>query len=247
MKIRDRRERATGRQGARGERFARMPQSLLESQAVASLPATAFKLLVLLALGARPPGLDPRKDKGSNGVQGFTFSYAQRYGFTSKDTLQRSLQVLLDRGLIIKTRDGWKSKAHFALYGVAWLPITHRDGQPLDSPELTKESWRTWSESSPIVGQDDPSLTVNLRPDSRAQISPMVGHDEAGSAPIVGLRTQICAPIVGDTLRNLGGDTQQTQINGPRAHQPAPNPSTATTQEKFAPTEIVKAAEKEGR
>jgi hypothetical protein len=172
-----------------GERFARLTQSLLESEAVRTLPPTAFKLLTLLALGARPPGLDPRKDGGRNGVQAVTFTYAQRFGFTSKDTLNRGLQVLIERGLVIKTRDGWKSKNHFALYAVAWLPITHRDGEPLDVAEPARNGWRTWKQSSPIVGHDGASTTKNLQPDGRAQTSPIVGQDQAGLCPIVSTRS----------------------------------------------------------
>lgn len=188
-----------------GERFARLTQSLLESEAVATLPPTAFKLLTVLALGVRPPGLDPRKDKGNNGAQAVTYSYARRFGFTSKDTLQRGLQTLIERGLVIKTRDGWKSKNHFALYAVAWLPITHRDGQPLDTPEKSLDAWRTWkAESSPTTGHDRKAAAVNLRPDYRDQSGPTTGQDGALSGPIVSARCQLSSPTTGHTLRTLG-------------------------------------------
>jgi hypothetical protein len=228
MKIRDRRERATGRQGDRGEQFARLTQSLLESEAVASLPPTAFKLLTLLALGARPPGLNPRKDKGRNGVQAVTFSYAQRFGFTSNDTLQRGLQALMERGLIVKTREGWKSKTHFALYAVAWLPVTHRDGEPLDIPERANDAWRTWTQtpkpkkkthkrSSPMVGDGQAQDTVNLPTDGRTQTAPIVGDDGAGSPPIVSSSSHTCPPIVGLTLRILEGESTEPQPPSARA------------------------------
>ena len=129
--------RSKGRLGD-GERFARLTQSLLECEAVRTLPAAAFKLLAIFALGAYPPGFDPRRDKGRNGVQAVTDKYAKRFGFNSRDTVYRSIKTLTERGLIIKTRDGWRSKTHFALYAVAWLPITHRDGQPLDVPEMIR-------------------------------------------------------------------------------------------------------------
>jgi hypothetical protein len=69
--------------------------------------------------------------------------------------------------LIIKTRDGWKTKNHFALYAVAWLPVTHRDGLPLDNPEHAKDAWRTWAPSTPIAGIDQTTATVNLPPGRR--------------------------------------------------------------------------------
>jgi hypothetical protein len=254
MKIRDRRERATGRQGDRVEPFARLTQSLLESEAVATLPLAAYKLLTLLALGARPPGMNPRNDKGRNGVQAVTDSHARKYGMSSRDTVYRGIETLLERGLIIKTREGWKSKTHFALYAVAWLPVTHRDGQPLDTPEPANDAWRAWtqvakpkkktpSRSRPIVGHDPAKTTENLPSDGRTQSRPMVGHDEPGSRPIVSTSSPICRPMVGSTLRILDGKTAEptpARVNGSHHDH---NPSTATLEEKFAETEIVKSAE----
>jgi hypothetical protein len=255
MKIRDRRERATGRQGNRSEQFARLTQSLLESEAVATLPPTTFKLLTLLALGARPPGMDPRKDKGRNGVQAITGSHARRFGMSSRDTVYRGIETLIERGLIIKTREGWKSKTHFALYAVAWLPVTHRDGEPLDTPERANDAWRTWTQipkpkkktpkrSRPMIGHDQAQATINLPSDSRTQSRPMIGHDGAGSRPMVRLEGPLSRPMVGNTLRILEGiPTEPTapRVDGSRGLKPDPNPPdslTALPQKKFADSDI---------
>jgi hypothetical protein len=197
---RNKQVRATGKGAARGERFARLTQSLLESEAVSTLPPTAFKLLTLIALGARPPGLDQRKDKGSNGVQAVTDSYSRRFGFNSRDTVYRGLDTLLERGLIIKTRDGWRSKTHFALYAVAWLPVTHRDGEPLDTPEPVNDSWRDWKPATAKLKKKMPS-------DSRTQSRPMIGHDDAICPPTMSRDEPLSRPIVGNTLRPLGVTT----------------------------------------
>lgn len=210
-----------------GERFARLTQSLLESEAVSTLPPTAFKLLALLALGARPPGLDPRKDKGSNGVQAVTDSYAKGFGFNSRDTVYRGLETLQERGLIVKTRDGWRSKNHFALYAVAWLPITHRDGQPLDTPERASDGWRTWKSGLRIKKKMPGRL--NLPSDHRTQSRPIVGHDGAICRPIVSRDGQLSRPMVGNTLRPLGtGTHDQSGANGD--HDPHSDPKSHPNQ-----------------
>jgi len=191
----------------RSEHFARLTQSLLESEAVATLHPTTFKVLALLAIGARPPGLDPRKDKGSNGVQALTANYAKRFGMHSRDTVYRGLQELLERGLIFRTRDGHKSKSHFALFAVAWLPITHWDGQPLDTPRPANDSWREWKPATPRVKKKMPERkpkTVHLQSDSRTQPCPLVGNDQTICRPTMSTRLPLSRPLVGTTLRLLG-------------------------------------------
>jgi hypothetical protein len=200
------------------ERFARLTQSLLESEAVATLPYPAFKLLAMLALGAWAPGADTRQDKGRNGVQAITDSYARRFGFNSRDTVYRMLAVLLERGLIIETRKGWKSKTHFALYAVAWLPITHRDGQPLDTPERANDSWRTWKAAVIKAKKKMPKRkpkTEILQSDGRTQTCPTVGHDEVICHPTVSTSSSICRPTVGNTLRTLGGTSSANDSTPP--------------------------------
>src|SRR5437868_6774206 len=91
-----------------GERFARLTENLLECPAVKTLPHAAFKVLTILALGARPPAFVDRKDLGRNGTQAITDSYARKYGFNSRDTVYRSLRELLGRQLIVVTRQGWR-------------------------------------------------------------------------------------------------------------------------------------------
>jgi hypothetical protein len=240
--------RAKGRRGD-GEQFARLSQSLLESEAVRTLPAAAFKLLAILTLGARPPGIDGR-DKGSNGVQAVTDSYARRFGFNSRDTVYRSLKTLTERGLIIKTRVGWRSKAHFALYAVAWLPITHRDGQPLDVPERpTDSAWaqttakakkRTPRPSRPIAGHDAATSMEILPSDNRTATHPTVGHDEPIYRPMLSRDEPICRPMVGNTLRVLGTgtDVESQHMDGADAPVSVSNPagqSRSAVRKKKAP------------
>ena len=52
----------------------------MQSPAVMSLSHAAFRVLCVLAIGARPPGIVKDKDPGRNGVQAITDSYARKYG-----------------------------------------------------------------------------------------------------------------------------------------------------------------------
>ena len=193
-----------------------MTQSLMESEAVTTLPHAAFKLLTILAMGARPPGLNPRKDRGSNGVQAITDKYARKFGFKSRDTVYRSLDELIQRGLIVKTRDGHRSKTHFALYGVAWLPITHREGEPLEVPEVANNAWMKWR------------VTAELPSDGRTQSRPMAGHDQSICRPIVSRLKPICRPTTGNTLRTLG-TTSSADASGLAPVPDALSPSKSKT------------------
>jgi len=100
------------------------------------LPHAALRVLVILA---------SQYWGGNNGTMALTSLYAQRFGLNSRDTIYRSLCELKQRGLILQTRQGWKSKRHFALYALNWKQINNRDGQPLNVAEpCDRSKWREW-------------------------------------------------------------------------------------------------------
>ncbi len=77
-----------------GGRFARLPCSVLDTEAVTSLSHAAFRILVLLA--AQYHG-------GNNGALGLTRSQAAVNGIVSNNTLYRALAALEERGLVEQT------------------------------------------------------------------------------------------------------------------------------------------------
>jgi hypothetical protein len=171
------------------ERFARIPDSLMQSPAVMSLSHAAFRVLCVLAIGARPPGIIKDKDPGRNGVQAITDSHARKYGINSRQTVYRALDELLERNLIVRTRDGHKSKTHFALYAVAWLPITHRDGEPVAQTERAPMGYLDWKKPErkrqkcrPLMGHDATEMPSR----EWTQIHPVTGHDEPVCRPVSG-------------------------------------------------------------
>jgi hypothetical protein len=192
------RAKAKGRRGGeRGERFARMTESLLQHPSVTTLHHAAFRLLTILAVGAWPPGIDKRQ-RGNNGTQAVTDSYARRYGVNSRDTVYSALKALKERGLIVQTREGWRNKSHFSLYAVGWLPITHRDGIPLDSPEPAPNAWEQWR--SVQEKKKTPS-------GARTSSSPKNGQDQSICRPIDPSGQSVSGPTIGNTLRHLGTHT----------------------------------------
>ena len=201
-----------------------MTESLLQTVAVTTLDHAAFRVLTVLTIGARKPGMDPRKDNGRNGIQAITDSFARRFGITSRDTVYRALNELQERGLIVRTRDGHKSKTHFALYAVTWLPITHRDGQPLDVAEPALNTYLQWTPAPKVKKQVGHKL--EMPSDGRTQSRPMNGHDESVCRPMVGRRKPICRPMVGNTLRVFQGDTtDQSTSDHAQGSNPPPIPA----------------------
>src|SRR5665213_722622 len=161
------------------------------SAAVAGSHSSTFVFISFLAVGAWPPGIDKRQ-RGNNGTQAVTDSYARRYGLNSRDTVYSSLKILKERGLIVQTREGWRNKSHFSLYAVGWLPITHRDGKPLDSPEPAPNGWRTWQ---PALKEEKHSVRLSDVP------CPENGQDHSICRPIDPSRQSLCSPTIGNTLR----------------------------------------------
>jgi hypothetical protein len=187
------------------EHFARMTQTLLQCPAVTSLNHAAFRVLVILSVGARPPGLDSKKDPGRNGVQAITDTHARKFGLAGRDTVYRAIEQLIARGLIVRTRDGHRSKRHFALYGVGWLAITHREGQPLDVPEQAPFGYLNWQPPNrPKKPMPNRWRKLEMPSDSRTQSRPMNGQDERVCRPMDASKSEICRPMIGNTLRVSG-------------------------------------------
>lgn len=128
--------RSRDRRGRDAERFARIPVSVLRCEAVTTLGHASFRVLVILA---------SQYWGGNNGALVLTERFARPYGFTGRDTVNRSLRTLEQRGLIICTRRGIKMKNVFSLYAIGWEDIDNYDGQPLETPKQRDNSrWLNW-------------------------------------------------------------------------------------------------------
>jgi hypothetical protein len=120
------------------EPFAAIPVDVLRSEACASLPNYAVR--VLLIASAQYRGVN-------NGDIAITWSTACEYGLCSKWQLVRALDMLLERGLLIKTRQGGRRPLGPTLYALGWRPIDDlRKFDPRISPTATAPNgWQGWT------------------------------------------------------------------------------------------------------
>ncbi len=152
--------------------FARIPESVMMSEALMTAPHAAFRVLAILLMG---------KARERNGTMMCTDSYAEKFGMTSRETVYRSLQALEQRGVIVRTRQGMRLRKIPTLWAVTWWPIHYRDGQPLEFPEPATHAYLRWK-NTPIVGVkstsdqiDQRDLSAELHTDSRGTVTPMAG------------------------------------------------------------------------
>lgn len=115
-------EKAKGRRES--GRFAMVPDNVLKCPELHSVPGEAVRLL--LALTSQYNGRN-------NGDLCAALSVLRDYGFTSADTVSRGLKVLLDAGLILRTRDGTfqGGASTCALFAIAWKAIDACPGKGL--------------------------------------------------------------------------------------------------------------------
>lgn len=163
------RQRAKGRRGGEGERFAYLPESVLQSEAVKTLPHAAFKVLCVLCVG---------RSRERNGTSCCSDSYALKYGISSRHTVRRSLEELQERGLITVTRRVSPFRKHPTLYGMTWWPIWHRDGQPLSVPEPPSHAYLNWTPSTPAMGAENAAGNKESSHPSRHSLTPVVGVEK---------------------------------------------------------------------
>jgi len=152
--------------------FARIPESVMLSEALMTAPHAAFRVLAILLMG---------KARERNGTMMCTDSYAEKFGMTSRETVYRSLQALEDRGVIVRTRQGMRLRKIPTLWAVTWWPIHYRDGQPLEFPEAATHAYLKWK-NTPMIGVksasnqiDQLGLPAELHTDSRGTVTPMAG------------------------------------------------------------------------
>jgi hypothetical protein len=209
------RERAMGRRGARGERFAKLPVEVLEHPACTTLTGAQFRVLVILAAGF---------NGWNNGALACTRRWAQRFGVAGSDTTLKALPELARRGLIEVTRRGAKLRKVPTLYGLSWQPMHNRDGQPLATavpPSWRFVNWQGAADDLAPKSQRRKRLTPipgviekKLDPDPRGSVTPMVGVKGADLTPKTTVSGPDLTPRSGHTLRiSMGG-------RGLRKHKP---------------------------
>ncbi len=121
-----RKMRANGR--GKTTSFAGIPRRLMEHEDYRSLSGAAVKLLMFLCYQYRG---------NNNGDLSATFEQVKEAGVArSKDTLSKSLGLLIARNLIVCTREGHFQKVgpRCSLYALTWQPIDECRGKQLEVP-----------------------------------------------------------------------------------------------------------------
>lgn len=113
------------------EPFISIPIKLVTSPIVRSLKSTSIK--ILLELLAQYNG-------HNNGNLCAPKAYMKEWGISSYTTLYNGIKELLDKELIVKTRQGLFSKGgrSCTLYAISWLPIHHCDGIELETSHINQ-------------------------------------------------------------------------------------------------------------
>ena len=138
---RDRRSRAAGRQGTRsGERYAQIPEEILQSEAYGALPD--YARVCIVAIASRFTG-------HNNGDLSLSEAEAKSRGVSPKWKLRASVKLLEACGLIAVTRRGRLSAGGklCSLYGLTWreLSASEKYDQPIFLPRKASNDWAKWS------------------------------------------------------------------------------------------------------
>ena len=120
-------KRTTAKGRAKNRRFAGIPHDVMESDSYCGCSGNAIKLLLELA---------KQYNGYNNGDLSAAFSVLKPRGWRSKKTLSLRLAELVERGLVVKTREGFfrNPEARCALFALTWLPIDECEGKNLELP-----------------------------------------------------------------------------------------------------------------
>jgi hypothetical protein len=114
-----------------------VPVEVLTSDACQPLPNYAVRVLLVLAAQYRG---------NNNGDLACTWAIAKTFGVRCKEHLVRGIKLLLERGLIVKTRQGGKKPLGPTLYALTWRGIDECGGKlEIPSSPLPSNRWVKWT------------------------------------------------------------------------------------------------------
>lgn len=113
-------------------KFLAIPETVYNHEDFKSLSKRAIKLLIDLLT---------QYNGCNNGDLCAAMKIMKKRGWTSNDQRNKALKELLDKGIIVLSRQGGRKKA--SLYAVAWKPIDECRGKLDISP--TDKPWRDFS------------------------------------------------------------------------------------------------------
>jgi hypothetical protein len=154
--------------------YSALPHNLLDSVAFKCASHTARSLLYELL----------RQHNGrNNGHLQLSSTWLKKRGWTSNDVVHRAKLELIERSLIIQTRQGGLN-AGANLYAVTWLSISNFVGLDIQSKDYHPGNWR-FMDASPVIGKHKLSSV------SRCSTAPSNGMADQVAAPSHGTKTAL--------------------------------------------------------
>lgn len=114
--------------GRDGNRHVALPHVVLESHAYRGLGYAARALLIDIA---------KQYNSSNNGKLVACQKYLAPLGWVSADTVTRAKRDLLNSGLLIETRKGWRPN-RAAWYALAWYSLNQREGLDIDPAQFER-------------------------------------------------------------------------------------------------------------
>ena len=159
--------------------YSALPHGLLDSVAFMGAGHPARSLLFDLL----------RQHNGrNNGHIQMAAPWMKKRGWTSNDVLHRAKLELIERGLIIQTRQGGLN-AGANLYAVTWLPITNFVGLDIQSNHYYPGAWR-FMDTLPAIGKHKLSSVsrCSTRP-PHGVADPLAAPPDGANKAIFGIAT----------------------------------------------------------
>lgn len=154
--------------------YSAIPHSVLDSTAFkgASQPAKALLFDLM------------RQHNGkNNGHKHLSFSWLASRGWKSRDVIQRARAELIERGLVIQTRQGGLNIGA-SRYAVTWLKITNFVGLEIESKDYHPGAW-SFMDALPITKKNASTSPPNGKGNtaSRYGPTPPAGTGESLAVP----------------------------------------------------------------
>lgn len=167
--------------------YTPLPHAVLDSVAFMGAGHTARSLLF---------DLMRQHNGGNNGRLHLAQGWLRKRGWKSGDTIQRAKVELINRGLIVQTKQGGLNIGP-CFFALTWLPIANFVGLELRPSEYHKGAWHFMDKMPPVKNCEGSSV-------SRISASPPHGSAKSRASPPEGSK----APPLGNIASPLDGNNE---------------------------------------
>ena len=119
----------------------------------------------------------------NNGHLQLSFSWLQGRGWKSRDVIQRARDEIIERGLLIQTRQGGLNIGA-SRYAVTWLTISNFVGLEIQGKDYHPGAWG-FMDTLPLANQNAPTSPPNGKGNTASRYSPLppAGTGDALAVP----------------------------------------------------------------